>query len=233
MSAPSQANGLCGTGARALKSSAGAADGRRVRVPSIKGSVLTSLIEDITKGVASGEIGEDRLEAGLTPEDRRLLETGVNVATLYPVGFHERCSVLLRDTLGGGRDEYLRERGERTGRRLIEAGLYQQMEYAARASALDEATSRERLAAYAQDLRLFVTLGRSILNFAEWTTALDSDHEDRLMIVVSDAEAYPDSLVWSTQGLIDAMSAAHRLPHLFRHERPQRDLIRFRMTRDL
>jgi len=201
--------------------------------PALKGSVLTDLAEDIQKAMTDGTLSRARVEAALTPEHLARLEQGIGVANWYPVDFYRRCAELLRDTLGGGHNEYLRERGLRKGRKLIEAGLYQQMEYATRAKVLEEKTPEGRFAAYGRDLRLFVTLGKSILNFTEWSTIPDPDHDDRYLIVVEGARDYPDALAWATEGLIESMSRAHGHSKLWSHARPRPDRIVFRMTRSL
>lgn len=201
--------------------------------PSLKGSVLTDLVEDINKLVADGELPRDRVERRLAPEDLAILDGPVVVSHWYSVEFYRRAAELLRDTVGGGRNEYLRQRGFRRGRKLIEAGLYQQMEYASRAKVQEEVSPERRFAAYGRDLRLFVTLSRSILNFTRWTPMVDPDHADRHRIVVDEAAAYPDALAWATEGLIDSMAANHGLSDLWSHTRTRPDQIVFRMTRSL
>lgn len=199
--------------------------------PSLKGSVITELAEDIKKMIADGELSRESVERHLTSEDTAILETGISVSQWYSVEFYRRAAELLRDAVGGGRNEYLRERGLKKGKKLIEAGLYQQMEYASRAQVKGEVTPEKRFAAYGHDLRLFVTLSRSLLNFTKWSTIPDPDHGDRYWILVEEAADYPDALVWATEGLIESMASTHGLSNLWSHERVQPDRIVFRMSR--
>jgi len=201
--------------------------------PSLKGSVIVDLVEDIKKLLADGELPRERAERRLSPEDLAVIDGQVLVSNWYGVDFYKRAAELLRDTVGGGRNEYLRERGFRRGQKLIEAGLYQQMEYAPRADVTHHDTPEKRFEAYGRDLRLFVTLSRTILNFTRWTPEVDPEHADRHRIVVDEAAAYPDALAWATEGLIDSMAASHGLSNMWAHRRTRTDQIVFRMTRPL
>lgn len=201
--------------------------------PSLKGSVLTDLVDDLNKLVADGELPRERLERRLTPADLAVLEAPIVVSHFYPVEFYARTAELLRDTVGGGRNEYLRERGFKRGQKLIDAGLYQQMEYASRAKVIGQDTPEKRFEAYGRDLKLFVTLSRSILNFTRWTPEVDPSNAGRHRILVDEAGAYPDALAWATEGLIDSMAASHGLSDMWSHKRTHRDQIVFRMTRSL
>lgn len=203
------------------------------RIASIKGSVINELAEDIAKSEANGDITPKQIEARLTGEDRATLAAGVLEAQWYDVQFYRRCSELLRDTLGDGDDAYLVKRGFNKGTKLIKAGLYQQMEYATRTQVQKALSAEERFTAYGRDLRLFVTLSGSILNFSTWSVAPDPDHADRYAIVVDDAAEFPDALAWASEGLMEAMSASHDMAKVWRHQRMSDDQIMFRMSRSL
>lgn len=202
-------------------------------IPSIKGSLLSELVEDVKKLSATAELPPSVVESRLTAEDLAVLEKPILAFQWYPIGFYVRCARLLRDSVGGGRNEYLRERGFQRGRKLIASGLYRQMEYASRTQVQKAMTPKDRFAAYGHDLKLFVTLSGWLVNFTEWTVQLDLDHSDRYVIVVQGADDYPDEAAWATEGLIDAMAADHGLKNLWRHERRGPSEIRFRMTRAL
>ena len=113
----------------------------------------------------------------------------------------------------------------------MDAGLYQQMEYAGRAQIVSATSPEERSVAFRRDLKLLVTLSGSILNFTKWTVVDDPDHQDRAMIEVSDAGAFPEALVQSTTGLMDCLNDAMGTSGLWKWDRPTPDLLRFRMTR--
>jgi hypothetical protein len=201
-------------------------------IPSMKGSLTNELAEDVRKLIAEGTVSRSEVERRLSPEDLEVLDSEITVTGWYDVRFYARCAELLRDVLGGGRNEYLFQRGLDKGKKLIEAGLYQQMEYASRAQVQDEMDPEARFKAYGRDLRLFMTLSKSLLNFTSWSASVDPDHADRYIIVVEGAAAYPDALAWATEGLIESMAASHGMGNMWRHRRVG-DRIEFRMTRSL
>lgn len=202
-------------------------------VPSLKGSLLTELAEDLGKLIADGGISRSLAERRLTPRDRELLGAPIVISAWYDVRFYTRCAELLRDTVGAGRNQHLLERGFAKGRRLMEAGLYQQMEYVKRIGVQRASSPEGRCAAYGRDLRLMVSLSRSLLNFTRWTVSADPKHADRHLIIVDEAEAYPETLAWGTQGLIESMASIHGHEDLWRHRRTAPDRVEFYMTRSL
>jgi len=196
--------------------------------PSIKGTVLIDLVEDVRKLLGSGD---REAAARLTERDRSTIEQGIAQASWYSVHFYARLMELLRDHCGDGRNEYVVARGRARGRALMETGVYQQMEYVGRLQAQRAGTAEERMTAYGRDLRLLVTLSRSILNFTTWSVAIDPDFDDRHRIEVSDAEEFPDILGYSTEGFIDAMASVPGHSGLWEYARIDRRLAAFRMTR--
>jgi hypothetical protein len=202
-------------------------------VPSIKGTVLLDLAEDVSKILEGPGSGRRAVEAHLTAEDRERIAEGLSPAAWYDVDFYARMMELVRDVRGDGRDQYVVDRGRARGRKLMEAGLYQQMEYVGRLQVSSAQTPEDRLSAYGRDLRLLVTLSRSILNFTTWNVQIDPDSGDRHRIDVGEAGAFPDILGLSTEGFIDAMASQRGDTGLWRYERLGRDLVVFRMTRSL
>jgi hypothetical protein len=200
--------------------------------PSIKGTVIGELVEDVCKLVDAGEISRLDLEAWLRPEDIEVLDQATVPSKWYDLELYRRLCELLRDVSGGG-DEYLRERGFTRGRKLMAAGFYHQMEYAGRSQVARAVDPQTRFEAYGRDLKLFVTLSRSLMNFASWSVARDPDHEDRYRIEVRDAADFPDVLGWGCEGVIDAMASSHGLAGLWRWERIAPDFVVFRMVRSL
>ena len=197
--------------------------------PSVKGSVVAGTIENARKLLEEGSLSPADLEARLRPEDLALFEEPTNVSKWYDLEFYRRLAELLHEVDGGPRDEYFRKKGFDRGHKLIEAGLYQQMEYVRRPKVARERDPEARFEAYGRDLKLFVTLSGSLLNFSRWSVARDPDHDDRYRIEVRDAAAFPDFLGWGSEGLINAMADAHGLPPLWRYERVAPDFVVFRM----
>ena len=202
-------------------------------VPSIKGSVFASVVEGVNKLVTGGEISLKELTRWLEPQDLDLLNQQLLVSEWYDIRAYSRMSELLRDVEGGGNNDYLRQRGRQTARRLLEAGLYQQLEYL-HATQLEKATdTHARFEAFGRDLRLLTTLSASILNFSKWESKPDPDRDDRYVINVSEAWDVPEVLCWRSDGFVNEMATQHGEPDLWRWERAAPDLVVFRMIRSL
>ena len=199
--------------------------------PCIKGTAITSLVEDMRKLLSDGKISQRDIESRLTAEDLALLEETVTTSSWYDIHSYRRLTELLRDIEGEGRDEYVRERGRARGQKLIEGGLYQQMEYLGRSRVRRAMDPKARFEAYGKDLKLLVTLSQSLLNFSTWKVLPDPDHGDRYRIEVHDAADFPDVLGWSSEGLIDAMAELHGMSGLWSWERIAPDFVVFRMLR--
>ncbi len=197
----------------------------------IKGTAITDLVEDTRKLLSNGKISQREIEARLTAEDLALLEDPVVESRWYGIQSYRRLTELLRDVEGDGRDEYARGRGRARGQKLIEAGLYQQMEYLGHARVTRAMDPKARFEAYGRDLKLLVTLSQSLLNFSTWKVLPDSEHGDRYRIEVRDAADFPDVLGWASEGLIDAMASAQGKSGLWRWERVAPDFVVFRMLR--
>jgi len=202
-------------------------------IASIKGSVFVSATEAIHKLLAEGSLSRQELTRWLKPEDFPLLDEEVRVSEWYDIRAFARMSELLRDVEGGGKNEYLRQQGRKTAQRLLEAGLYQQMEYL-RNTQVEKAIDRKaRFEAFGRDLRLLNTLSASILNFSKWVSKPDPDREGRHMIVAEEARDFPEVMCWRTDGFFNEMARVHGEPDLWRWDRPSPDRVVFWMVRGL
>src|SRR5215470_6056370 len=101
-------------------------------IPSIKGTVFSVVVEDTKKLLASGRVSPRDAGRWLQPGDLALLEQPISISAWYDIRSYTRMSELLREIDGNGSNEYLRQLGRQTARRLLEAGLYAQMEYLSR-----------------------------------------------------------------------------------------------------
>jgi cell division protein FtsB len=199
-------------------------------VPSIKGSVFLGQFDFLTKLVEAGEISRSELERRLLPEDLALFDTPIQVTAWYDIRTYARILELLRDVAGGGSNEFLVERGAASAERLLYSGMYPQFDYLKRTQMQAASTPRDRYLAFGRDLRLLITLNDSVLNFSRGGVQADPDHDDRWMLVTSDARDYPEVLCWTTLGFDNRMAQEHGCPGLWRWERPRPDLIYFRMN---
>ncbi|HTF34004.1 MAG TPA: hypothetical protein VK714_09930 [Myxococcota bacterium] len=202
-------------------------------VPSIKGSVFVRAVEDISKLVSAGSLSRGELERRLPPTDVLLLNQPVIPSSWYDVQAYGRLLELLRDVEGGGRKEYLRERGARSAELLLQAGLYQQMEYLNRTQVAQQKDARARFLAFGRDLRLLTTIHGSILNFGRQLVKDDPQHTDRYVLEYVEVAPYPEALCWTTDGFVNRMATQHGEPDLWSWERRVPDLILYRMTRSI
>ena len=201
--------------------------------PSIKGSVFAGVVENVNKAVSDSSLSPEELSRWLEPGDLELLESKILVAMWYDIRAYTRMNELLRDVEGQGSNEYLRARGQETAARLLEAGLYAQLEFLHRTEIARTAGAQARFEAFGRDLRKLSTISSSILNFSKWRSKPDPVQRDRYMIEVTEAIDFPEVLCWRSDGFINQMASLHGEGNLWDWERPAPDLILFRMLRGL
>ena len=199
--------------------------------PSIKGRIFGVAVEDVNKLLASGELARTDLARWLRPDDLAYLTKTIGAADWYDVAAYARILLLLRDVEGYGSNDYLRGRGIATAQRLLEAGLYSQMEYLSRAQVAREKDPEKRSAAFGRDLKLLTTLSASILSFTKWESRSDPEHAGRYRIDVSGAQDYPEALGFTSEGFLNGMARQHAAADLWRWQRASPELVVFRMTR--
>jgi hypothetical protein len=202
-------------------------------IPSIKGSVFSAVVEDVTKLLEQRQLPDDEIARWLEPADRRLLASSISISSWYDIRSYTRMNQMLRDVAGDGDDAYLRERGRETARRLLHAGLYAQLEFLHRVE-VSHTTGREaRFAAFGRDLRKLTTISASILNFSRWSVEPAPDRAGHYRIVVSDAVDFPEVLCWRSDGFVNEMARLHGEADLWDWVRPAPDRVVFRMLRDI
>lgn len=199
--------------------------------PSIKGSVFANVVEDVKKLLANGDVKKAELARWLREEDILLLGQTIGTASWYDIRCYTRMNELLRDVEGDGSNDFLRERGRETARRLLEAGFYAQMEFLSRTEVGRTTGGRARFEAFGRDLRKLTTLSGSILNFSRWTSKPDPDRADRYVIDVSEARDVSEVLAWRSDGFVNEMAKRHGEGDLWSWERVSPDRIVFRMSR--
>ena len=200
-------------------------------IPSIKGAIFARAAEDLRKCVADGALSSAELSRRLGRDDLELVESTLSPSGWYDVAVYGRVLELLKDFAGGGRNQYLRDRGVTSAEVLIQAGFYQQMAYLSRVEVLQHSDQAARFAAFGRDLRLLTSLHSSLLNFAQQTARPDPELTDRYRIEFTDAAPMPEALCWTTDGFINRMARQHGHGDMWRWERPRADLVVYRMTR--
>ena len=192
-------------------------------VPSIKGSALSSVVEDVRALHESGRLPDDQLMAMLEPADLELLEAKIQPALWYPIQSYARLTQLLLELVGGGDPQYVVDRGARAAQRLWESGLYVQLQHGEERAA----TARRRGGVMTdRDARVITTLSGAIFNFTRWSyRAGDPD----AVIEVCEAEAWPEVSVWAARGFLEyVVSRLRRIETAVDGVRVAPDRVEFR-----
>lgn len=192
----------------------------------IKGLAISSLVGDVRELVGAGGISEAEIGKQLVAEDLALLDEELDPFGWYPIECYERLTNALLHLTENDGIPWLRQRGAAAAGRLLEGGLYQQLDSLRDGFSWTPENSLARM-------RLIVTLQGSLLNFSQWQVEADPDHEQRLRIVVTEAGAYPEVLRHVTDGFINGCDDAAGGGHAWESERVAPDRIVIRMDSDL
>jgi hypothetical protein len=155
--------------------------------PSIKGSALSSVVEDVRALRDSGRISADRLEASLEAADLALLETKIQPALWYPIQSYARLTGCCSRSRAAATRSTSSTAAPRAAQRLWESGLYVQLQHG------EEKAAKARRAGGAmteRDARMITTLSGAIFNFTRWTYRAG---EPDAVIEVSEAANWPES----------------------------------------
>jgi hypothetical protein len=196
--------------------------------------LLAPVVADVLRLVEEGRISRAELEAALGEDARKAIQDGISPVSWYAADvYRDLARVLMRVEGRGPRDmQYLQQRGERAGKRLIESGLYQQLDYLRRSTASRGGRSLSR-EAFERSLRLIVSLQASLMDGAAWTVAPDPEHADRVQIEIRGAEGLPDESAHATCGILTGIALHGGSGFTWRYERPEPDRVVYRMDRDI
>jgi hypothetical protein len=203
------------------------------KIPSIKGSIVASHAEVLQKYLAKAQLPASTVARRFEPGDLEILSAPIDATRWYDIRLYKRLLEFLRDYPGEGSNQYLIDAGRRSAENLIRAGIHQQLEYLHRTQHQERIDAAERFAAFGRDLRLLSTITGSILNFSAVTVVPDPEHPRRWVLRRADAREFPDVLCWTTQGFSNRMAEEHGSPDLWYWERPEPDLVRYRMRREV
>ena len=192
-------------------------------VPSIKGSALSSVVEDVRALRDGGRISADRLEARLEAPDLALLDAKIQPALWYPIASYARLTGLLLEVAGRGDPQYVADRGARAAQRLWESGLYVQLQHG------EEKAQKARRAGSQmtdRDARVITTLSGAIFNFTRWSYRVE---EPSAVIEVTEAAELPDVSVWAARGFLEyVVSRLRRVETRVKATRVAPDRVEFR-----
>lgn len=168
--------------------------------PSIKGSVITKLVDDVRALLERSGADRERLEAQLSAATLELVDAKIEIGQWYPIEQYAELSELLWKEEGEGRVEFLHRRGEEAMKRLMEAGLYQQIEYLRR----DDGPfrTRPRRTELLRSCRLVGSIMGALLNFTKQTWDWDPENPDIILHHVRQAKHYPEVLRHVQEGVV-------------------------------
>jgi len=138
-----------------------------------------------------------------------------------------------------GRSIYYAERGAANAQRLLDAGLYSQLDLlgnwdTAKGSPGEELDRRVRN--YEAQLRRVVSLAGAIYNVGRWEVIRDPESDQRSAIEIFESADYSDGMRLAIEGFLNqcarTVPGRERITRLFRSERVDDDHIRIRMTMD-
>jgi hypothetical protein len=204
--------------------------------PSIKGSTFAGVVADVNALVDKGRISEEELADRLPPEDLAVLKQNISAASWYDIEIYNRFIELLFEVAGNGQEQYLTNRGAMAADRLMEAGVYAQLENLRRAVTPNPNRSlSKRIADFGHVLRLTTTLAGSIFNFGIWKVVADPEFEDRFRIEITEAAHYPALMVRITEGFLNRSVEFSVRVTTFRWigERVSQNFIVYRMDRGI
>lgn len=193
----------------------------------IKGAGIEQAVLDVRRLLDEGRLSREEVEVRLAPEDLALLDEKILGGAWYPNESHRRLTELLRDAEGRGRDAYVVQRGYRTAERLLEAGLYRQLQLAR------DARVQEGEVDMTHAIRIMLSLSGALYDFGRWELVEGGD-PDHLVIEVRDAAQLSDMNRLTAQGFIDCIarriSPGRRVRVTSR--RPDADRVQLTIDRD-
>lgn len=168
--------------------------------PAIKGSALIGLVEDLRQDLERGGPGAAAIEARLPAEDLALLEDGKLSPTGWvPLDRYERMSEALYASRGAGwrRAEFFNERGRGAAQRLIDRGIYQQLDFSARSG------GQRTLDELVRDTKLRLSLMAGLVNRGKaHVEALDAER-GVMRIEIHEAREIPECLAHTLAGFME------------------------------
>lgn len=185
-------------------------------VPSVKGSIFLSVVEDLRKALEEGRLSQDEFELALDEKDRALMDSVVTPVSWMPAATYGRMLELLARVEGGGRREaYLRDRGARAAERLL-SGTYE---------AFDAGPGNWGRRAG----ELMVGIAGVLFNFTKWR--FEETGPEGWQIVASEASDLPDAAAHTSHGFLqwylDRVSEGSLSTELLR---PAHDQVVFRFA---
>jgi hypothetical protein len=200
--------------------------------PSIKGTLFAGVVEDLERALETGVLSRADVESTLESDDLTLIEEKVLPTGWYDIHAYHRIVGLLCEADGGAPEVYWHHRGVRAADRLVDAGIYQQMDYLGRMLSGKESDPSARFNALKKDLRLLLSIHSSVLNFGRWEIAVAPGQSDRYQIEIHEVTGIPDGIFRACAGTFNRLSTKTNSSkrHGWEFERLGVDVIAIRMT---
>jgi hypothetical protein len=182
--------------------------------PSVKGTIFQTVVDELNEYLRHGILQREDLAARWKPDDLAYLDQEISIASWYPIDTYGRYLRFLCNRFGDGRREYLMEGGRQSARRVVEMGVYGQ---------LDDRTEHwgEKVG------RVLVTLGASFYNFGKWTWE-GFPNDAGFRIEVQGVTAMPEECALRAHGFVEYLaSRSAGCPVHLEYRRPKPSQIIF------
>ena len=186
--------------------------------PSIKGTAFASAVEDLRALVESGRLRREQLEARLSPDDLAHVDGKVLPGDWYPIDAYGRILEVLGEVCGGGVSYHV-GRGRLAAKRLLESGIYRQLDRARRMQSESDPGTL---------VNVMLTVGRTLYNFGVWERVDVAGEPGLLRFEIRDVAALPENARHTVQGFV-AWAAENLVGPKARVEsrRPAMDRVQF------
>jgi hypothetical protein len=171
--------------------------------------------------MAEGKLSPVAVKQALKPEELDYLDAELGIASWFPADTYCRMLRLYASTAPDNPREYLIESGRKSAQRVIELGLYSQLD--------DHTESRweDRVG------RVLVTLSGSFFSFGHWEWLGIEAEGEGFRLGVRDAGAFSHELILRTQGFVEQLAtrAATRSVRVTHDLDKERQYLRYRARR--
>ena len=161
--------------------------------PSVKGTLVQAAVAELRELQERGTVSRAALERTLKPDDLEVLDDEILVSAWYSMASYGRMLEVIAAAKGRNGDQDYVETGRQSAQRLVEMGLYRQ---------LDEHTAErweERVG------KLLLSVASLLWNFGGWEW-LGMD-ETGFRIRFQGASPMPRSYALRTQGFVEYLAA--------------------------
>jgi hypothetical protein len=210
----------------------------KVSKHAVKGSLFLGIVQAVLRLRDARRVDATELERRLGADGLTYLGSEIALSAWYPIRVYACMRELLRDVEGGGDDAYTVKSAAESAKRLIESGLYQQLNALERWSQYqrsgdDKRDAEERRRQFRQQLNLVSTLYNALYNFGTQKVTADPEHLDRFQLEYWDDGAMPPSCRFAMLGFWNEVGLRWSTTRNFWRLEHFTDHYILRMTRDL